>query len=145
MDTLTDLGYDYIMGVKLHQDSLFQMLVEQDKIDWETANFDKQKKLKLLEHTASVKEFLLWKTSLILIESELTINEDGWQNFVSKIAELTDKDTPTIFDFRSILQALSDSMTTKIRSKIWTLIKRYIGHYELTNRFICCRKSTTPS
>ncbi|MDM8560364.1 transposase [Candidatus Parabeggiatoa sp. HSG14] len=39
LDTLTNLGYDYIMGVKLHQDSLFQMLVEQDKIDWEAANF----------------------------------------------------------------------------------------------------------
>lgn len=138
LDTLEELGYDYIMGVKLHQDSLFQMLLEQDKLDWESANFDKQEKLKLLEHSVSVKEFLLWKTKQILVESELIINEDGWQNFANKINELTDKDTPIISDFRNTLQALSDSMTTKIRSKIWTLIKRYIGRYEDSSRFICC-------
>jgi len=138
LDTLTDLGYDYIMGVKLHQDSLFQMLVEQDKIDWEAANFDEQKKLKLLEYTVSVKEFLLWKTKQILLLNELTINEEAWQIFANEIANLTDKDTPNASDFRTILQGLSDFMTTKVRSKIWTLIKRYIGHYELTNRFICC-------
>ena len=138
LDTLVDQGYDYIMGVKLHQDSLFQMLIEQDKLDWESANFDEHKKLKLLEHTVSVKEFLLWKTKQILIANGLTSNEAGWQDFANKIAMLTDKDTPTVSDFRSILQAISDSMTTKIRSKIWTLIKHYIGRYELTNRFICC-------
>jgi len=136
LDTLVAQGYDYIMGVKLRQDSLFQMLLEQDKLDWESANFDEQ--LKLLEHTVSVKEFLLWKTSLLLITNGLTINDEGWQNFAYKIGMLTDNDTPTVSDFRSILEALSDSMTTKIRSKIWTLIKRYSGHYELTNRFICC-------
>lgn len=65
LDTLVDLGYDYIMGVKLHQDVLFQMLLEQNKLDWFTANFDKQFNLKLLEHTVSVKEFLLWKTNFV--------------------------------------------------------------------------------
>jgi transposase len=141
LDTLVDQGYDYIMGVKLRQDSLFQMLLDQDKLDWESANFDEQKKLKRLEHTVSVKEFLLWKTSLILVANGLTKNFEGWQNFVNKIGMLTDNDTPTVSDFRSILEALSDSMTTKVRSKIWTLIKRYSGHYELTNRFICCLNS----
>ena len=29
-------------------------------------------------------------------------------------------------------------MTTKIRNKIWTVIKRYIGHYEHRSRLICC-------
>ena len=138
LDTLTDLGYDYIMGVKLHQDSLFQMLVEQDKIDWEAALFDEQKKLKLQEHTVSVKEFLLWKIKQILLLNELGINEEVWQIFANEIANLTDLETPNSSDFRTILQGLSDSMTTKVRSKIWTLIKRYIGHYEQTNRFICC-------
>jgi len=136
LDTLTDLGYDYIMGVKLRQDSLFQMLLEQDKLDWESANFDG--KIKLLEHTVSVKEFLLWKTSLILTASKLTINEEAWQQFSNKITKLTNEDTPTASDFKNILEALSDSMTTKIRSKVWMLIKHYTGRYELTNRFICC-------
>lgn len=138
LDTLVDQGYDYIMGVKLRQDSLFQMLFEPDKLDWESANFDEQKKLKLLEHTVSVKEFVLWKTSLILMANDLTFNDEGWQNFANKIANLTDNDTPIISEFKSILQALSDSMTPKVRNKIWMVIKRYSGHYELTNRFICC-------
>lgn len=138
LDTLVAQGYDYIMGVKLRQDSLFQMLLEQDKLNWESANFDEQEKLKLLEHTVSVKEFLLWKTSLILIANGLTKNEEGWQIFANKIAMLTDNDTPIVSDFRSILQELSDSMITSVRSKIWMLIKRYNGRYELTNRFICC-------
>lgn len=138
LDTLIDLGYDYIMGVKLRQDVLLQMLFEPGNLDWEQANFDKKNKLKLLEHTVSVKEFLLWKTKQILTANELPNNDEAWQHFADKIARLTDKDTPTISDFRNILQALSGSMTSKVRNKIWMLIKRYIGHYELTNRFICC-------
>lgn len=138
LDTLTSQGYDYIMGVKLRQDALFQMLLEQGKLDWELATDDEQKKLKLLERNVSVKEFLLWKTSLILADNELTINDEAWQQFTDKITMLTDENTPTASDFKLVLQALSDSMTTKIRNKIWMLIKRYTGQVELTNRFICC-------
>lgn len=138
LDTLTSQGYDYIMGVKLRQDALFQMLFEQNKLDWEQANFDEQKKLKLLERTVSVKEFLLWKTSLILADNGLTKNDEAWQQFTDKIVKLTNENTPTTSNFRNVLQTLSDSMITKVRNKIWMLIKRYTGHYELTNRFICC-------
>jgi len=138
LETLTNKGYDYIMGVKLRQDALFQMLFEQDLLDWERARNDEQKKLKLLDYIVSVKEFLLWKTKQILVANELTSNDETWQQFAEKIASLTDEDTPNLADFRKVLQALSDSMTTKVRHQIWMLIKRYTGHYELTNRFICC-------
>ncbi len=138
LDTVTDQGYDYIMGVKLRQDALCQMLFEQDDLDWTQAVDDGKKKLKLLERRVSVKTFLLWKTKEILAAHDLVMADNAWQPFADKITGLTDDDELTANEFRRILQALSPEMTTKIRGKIWTIIKRYKGRYELSRRFICC-------
>ncbi len=91
LDTLTNQGYDYIMGVKLRQDAWFQMLFESDQLDWERATNDKQNQLKLLERTVSVKEFWLWKTKQILVANQLTNNEETWQQFTDQIVRLTDE------------------------------------------------------
>ncbi len=138
LDKVTDQGYDYIMGVKLRQDALCKMLFEQDDLDWSQAVDDGKKKLKLLERRVSVKAFLLWKTGQILAANDLALDEAAWQPFVDKIMSLTDDDEPTIKEFKPVLQALSEGMTRKIWGKIWTVIKRYKGRYELDRRFICC-------
>ena len=138
LDTVTDQGYDYIMGVKLRQDALCGMLFDRDDLDWSQAVDDGKKKLKLLERRVAVKTFLLWKTKQILAAHDLDVAENGWQPFVDQIMGLTDDDEPTVKDFTPVLQPLSEEMTSKVRGKIWTVIKRYKGRYELDRRFICC-------
>ncbi len=138
LDKVADQGYGHIMGVKLRQDALCKMLFEQDDLDWDQADDDARKMLKLLERKVSVKEFLLWKTKQILTAHDCPLSADFWPPFVDRIMLLTDKDEPTVKTFRSVLQELSPQMTTKIRLKIWTVIKRYTGRYELRHRFICC-------
>ncbi len=138
LDKVTDQGYDYIMGVKLRQDALCKMLFDRDDLDWDQAEDDGKKKLKLLERRVSVKTFLLWKAKEILTAHDLPLAEKGWQPFVDQIMALTDDDAPTVKEFKPVLQALSEEMTTKVRGKIWTIIKRYKGRYDLNRRFICC-------
>jgi transposase len=138
LDTVTDQGYDYIMGVKLRQDALCQMLFERNDLDWDQAADDKKKKLKLLERRVSVKAFLLWKTKQVLAAHDLFLVDAAWPPFVDQVMSLTDTDKPAAKEFRSVLQALSPEMDTKVRAKIWTIIKRYTGRYESVHRFICC-------
>jgi hypothetical protein len=126
------------MGVKLRQDALCKMLFERDDLDWNQADDDARKTLKLLERWVSVKEFMLWKTTQILSDHDLPLADAAWSPFVDRIMSLTDKDEPTANEFRTVLQELSPEMTTKIRLKIWKVIKRYRGRYELRHRFICC-------
>ncbi len=138
LDKVRGEGYDYIMGVKLRQDALCQMLFEREDIDWTQATDGAKKALKLLERRVSVTDFLLWKTKEILAAHDLPLSDAAWQPFADRIAELSDEDEPTAKEFRSTLQALSEEMNTKVRGKIWTLIKRYKNRYEAVHRFICC-------
>jgi transposase len=135
-------GFDYIMGVKLRQDALCQMLFEQGEVDWDgVEKRDDLRDLKVIERKVAVKYFLLWKTKEILKAHRISASDAAFQLFVDQIEALTDKSEPVSKDFKAVLQGLTPEMTTKIRQKIWTVIKRYTKRYDHVYRFIYCLNS----
>jgi transposase len=128
--------FDYIMGVKMRQDALCQMLFSQEQVSWDEAI--EYKKLKLIERKVKLKEFLIWKTQAIVCAHKLQVTEESVLAFIEKINGLSDHDEPNSKDFKACLEALSEQMTAKIRQKIWQVIKRYKGLYEKEYRFVLC-------
>lgn len=128
--------FDYIMGVKMRQDALCQMLFSQEKVSWDDAI--EYKNLKIIERTVKVKEFLMWKAREILSAHKIQIRQESFLPFVETINGLSDQDEPTSKDFKPLFEAMSEHMTAKIRQKIWDLIKRYKGLYEKEYRFVLC-------
>lgn len=128
--------FDYIMGVKMRQDALCQMLFSQERVNWDDAI--EYKNLKIIERTVKVKEFLMRKTREIVSAHKLQVPEERFLAFIEKINGLRDHDEPTSKDFTPCLEAMSEQMTAKIRQKIWQVIKRYKGLYEKEYRFVLC-------
>jgi transposase len=128
--------FDYIMGVKIRQDALCQMLFSQEQVSWDDAI--EYKNLKIIERTVKVKEFLMWKTREIVSAHKLQVTEERFLGFIEKINGLRDHDEPTSKDFKPCLEAMAKQMTAKLRQKIWAVIKRYKGLYEKEYRFVLC-------
>ena len=128
--------FDYIMGVKMRQDALCQMVFSQERVSWDEAS--EYKNLKIIERTVKVTEFLLWKAQEICSAHNLDVPPERWQAFIEKITGLSTQEAPTLKELRPLFEALSEQMTAKIRQKIWAVIKRYKGLYEREYRFILC-------
>ena len=132
-------GFDYIMGVKLRQDALCQMLFEREEINWE--GVEKRgdlRDLQVFERTVTVKEFLLWKSKEILQARQICATEAAFQAFADQVASLTDASEPVSADFRQVLDGLSPQVTPAVRQKVWGLIKRYVKRYDHAYRFVFC-------
>lgn len=129
-------NFDYIMGVKMRQDALCQMLFSQQKVRWDDAI--EYKNLKIIESTVKVKEFLIWKAREIISAHKLQVPQASFLAFIEKINALRDHDEPTSKDFKPLWEAMSEQMTTQIRRNIWQVIKRYKGLYEKQYRFVLC-------
>ncbi|MCP4706042.1 MAG: IS1634 family transposase [candidate division Zixibacteria bacterium] len=142
LERIEERGFDYIMGVKLRQDALCQMLFERNEIDWKDIDeIDELNKLKVLEHKVSVKDFLLWKTETILKTHHISVTNSAFAAFSNKIEAMTNEDDPTAKDFKEILQGLSPQMDKKPGGKIWQVIKRYKKRYERVYRLVFCLNS----
>jgi transposase len=128
--------FDYIMGVKMRQDALCQMLFSQEQVHWEDAI--EYKNLKIIERTVKVKEFLMWKAREIFSAHKIDVPHERFLPFIEKINGLSNQEEPTLKDFTPLFEVMSEQMTAKIRQKIWTVIKRYKGLYEQEYRFVLC-------
>jgi transposase len=146
LQELEGQGFDYIMGVKMRQDAICQMLFAQEKVNWDGDDVIEEKKngktLKIIERKVKVKDFLIWKVRDILSAHKIPVAQERFLPFIEKInglnAQEQDDDRPTSKAFKPIFEAMSEQMTAKIRQKMWAVIKRYKGLYEKEYRFVLC-------
>jgi len=154
LDMIIAQGFDYIMGVKVRQDEICNMLFSEGYAD---EYYEEYNDLKLRERKVKIKDFLLWKTKEILSRGSLT----GKENIISvpiparederfsileeKIRALTNRDEIEYHSIKTIL--IEDSLSgkekyeeidSKICRKIFNVVKRYIGKYENELRYIIC-------
>ena len=139
---LEDQGFDYIMGVKMRQDELFGMLLAQGQLTFpEPAkapkDHPKRQPLQIMERRVAIKDFLVWKTGEILREKKIVVSEAALADFSAWLRTLTNQDTPVWKTGLRALRALTGE--TKARRQIMTVVRRYVGRYERTYRFVICR------
>ncbi len=129
-------GFNYIMGVKSHQDEICRMIysdIEEDKKQFEDYN-----DIKIREKRIKIKDFLLWKIKIILRENKKEINEEEYCRLKKGIQNLTNQHNIKYEDFKIKIKSLSEDIDSKLSYKIFTLIKKYIGKYEDELRYVVC-------
>ncbi len=129
-------GYDYIMGVKHRQDGMCAMLVETQ--GWEDGSYEWHKDLKVKEQRVRIKDFLIWKTKQWLGQSQANPGARAMARFEAKIRGLTNRDGVDYADFKPLLEGLAGSEDKPLCRKLFQLIKKYVGRYEQTPRYIVC-------
>ncbi len=129
-------GYDYIMGVKHRQDGMCAMLVETQ--GWEDGSYEWHKDLKVKEQRVRIKDFLIWKTKQWLGQSQASPGARAMARFEAKIRGLTNRDGVDYADFKPLLEGLAGSEDKPLCRKLFQLIKKYVGRYEQTPRYIVC-------
>ncbi len=127
-------GYDYIMGVKHRQDGMCAMLVETQ--GWEDGSYEWHKDLKVKEQRVRIKDFLIWKTKQWLGQSQANPGARAMARFEAKIRGLTNRDGVDYADFKPLLEGLAGSEDKPLCRKLFQLIKKYVGRYEQTPRYI---------
>ena len=135
-------GFDYIIGVKMHQNELYQSLLARNEyefaLDWEQDEVSEYRQLKVIERVVGVKEFLSWKAKLIVREHHMTCSDDTFRPFVEQIQGLTNTSKPDFRTFRKVLRECVPQVDSKLCQKIIALLKRYENHYDDEPRFIIC-------
>jgi transposase len=129
-------GFDYIMGVKMHQNELCQMLFVKDEVDWDEA--ENYRDLKILEKRIDVKEFLQWKLREVLRVDGVLFSDETFTECDNWIQLLTNDIEPDFKEVRQILKNSIAGIDSKICSKMVAVIKRYQKRYENEYRFIIC-------
>ena len=136
LQRLEDEEFDYIMGVKHHQDEMIQMFF--DKNGLPENRYRDYKDLKIQEKKVAVKDFLLWKTEKILKENEVKYTLKSLARLKEKIFTLNNKTDVKYADFREALEKLDENQNSKTRKKIFGLIKKYLGRYQDAVRTVVC-------
>ena len=127
-------GFDYIMGVKHRQSEIMAMLFSEDEL--KDKDYENYKGLKIQEKQIEVADFLIWKSKKILNKEGTSLNDKAFVPLEKMILNLKNKDEVTYADYKQILvKVVPDS---KIRRKIFTLIKKYQGQYEDNLRTVIC-------
>jgi len=134
LDKITEEGYDYIMGVKLRQDEMMAMLLEDTGLF--RRGVIKFKDLKIVDRRISVKTFMLWKIAIILELSARQKQSAGWNDFKMIINALDNKTNIGLNDLRENLKQLGVADTKK-RQRLGRFLKKYEGRYEETVRLVC--------
>lgn len=134
LDRIEEEGFGYIMGVKLRQDEICEMvfsaLHEED--------CEEYKNLKIWEKKIKIKEFLIWKVKHILVKSGLNINDEKFQILQEQILVLSNKEAPTYKIYKTILKEAAKGIDSKICQKVFRFKKKYSGKYEDELRYIVC-------
>ncbi len=136
VDELEEQGFEYIMGVKMRQNEVYQYLLHTDELHWEHAG--EHRRLKVFERRVRVKDFLFWKTRQILTIHKVDVKEEAFRHIVEQIEALGDDSEPDFKAFRELLRALSSQVDSQLCQKIINVLKRYQRHYDDTPRFIIC-------
>ena len=140
MKCIEDKGYDYIMGVKMRNNELCQMLFSRAAIDWTAAEVVHYRQLKILERRVDVKGFLVWKSRDLLKKHDPHADVEIPGEYGEWVMRLTNQAEPDYRGLRGLLKGLPPEfkMDPQISERIVTLIKRYANHYEDHYRFIVC-------
>lgn len=136
LQRLEDEEFDYIMGVKHHQDEMIQMFF--DKNGLPENRYRDYKDLKIQEKKVAVKDFLLWKTEKILKENEVKYTLKSLARLKEKVFILNNRTEVKYADFREVLEKLDGNQSDKTRKKIFGLIKKYLGRYQDAIRTVVC-------
>lgn len=134
LNTIEAEGFDYIMGVKLRQDEICEMLFSH----LEEGDFEAYKDLKIKEKRIKIKEFLIWKTKQILKTTGVSVIDKKFNLFEKQILDLSNEQEPDYQTYKNILKQVTHEIDSKQCQKIFRLIKKYFGRYEDELRYIIC-------
>jgi transposase len=134
LDRIEEEGFGYIMGVKLRQDEICEMVFS----DLNQEDFEEYKDLKIWEKKIRIKEFLVWKAEKILMESGVRGLDEQYKILREQIMALSNDKPPTYKTYKKILQGIAEEIDPKICQKVFRLIKKYYGRYEDELRYVVC-------
>jgi transposase len=134
LDRIEGEGFSYIMGVKLRQDEICEMVFS----DLSAEDFEEYRGLKIWEKKIKIKGFLIWKAKRILIKSGVRIIDEKFKLLKEQIMALSDEKAPTYKVYKKILGEIAKEIDPKICRKIFQLIKKYYGKYGDELRYIVC-------
>ncbi|MCP4937132.1 MAG: IS1634 family transposase [bacterium] len=137
IEELEEHGFDCIMGVKMHQNELYQSVILRGELDWKEASLE-HRGLKVLEKHVVIKKFLGWKFKRLLMEAQIDISDEQFHPVLEQIKELNNTTVPDFKSFRKLLRACWPDIDSKLCQKIITVLKRYKNHYDDKARFIIC-------
>jgi transposase len=132
--TIEREGFDYIMGVKVRQSEVHAMLFEDEQV--EESQYVEHKGLKIQEKQIRVKDFLLWKSKIIL-ENKNALSDGQDLSALQGLIDSLEKDT--IVEISAVKKALLGiTQDGKVYGRISTLLKKYQGRYDDKLRTIIC-------
>jgi len=134
LDRIKEEGFGYIMGVKLRQDEICEMVFS----DLHREESEEYKDLKIWEKRIKIKSFLIWKVKQILLKSGIDIIDGKFKILTEQIKSLSNKEMPTYKIYKNILQEAAAEIDPKTSQKVFRLIKKYHGKYETELRYIVC-------
>lgn len=131
---LESKGFNYIMGVKIRQNEMVEMLLENNVAeDGDSQALDE---LKVWNREVPVKDFILWKAERVFNSESNSYDrkETRWLELRQSLEEMDAKSTPK--DFREKAKRSLDASRCPIRAALNRLVKKYEGQYGETERFI---------
>jgi transposase len=132
--TIESEGFDYIMGVKHRQSEMHAMLLEDGQL--EESQYVAHKGLKIQEKQIGVKDFLLWKSKVIL-ENKKVYSDQQDLSLLQVLIDSLKKDT--IVETSAVKKALLGiTQDRKVYGRICALLKKYQGKYDEKLRTIIC-------
>ena len=136
LEKIENEDFAYIMGIKIRQDEIMDMVFDQQKIL--NTSYEDYKTLKIQEQSLHHKDFLLWKIGKIFNKSKINYKENDFLILKDIILELDENSSVKYKDFKSALELLDKSSENKTRKKIFALIKKYEGKYNQKRRVVIC-------
>ncbi len=134
LDKIELEGFDYIMGVKHRQSEIMAMLFSQGELKWE--DYEKYNGLKIQERKIKMTDFLIWKSKEILKKVGIGFTDKDLAPLRTMISNLKNNDEINYKSYKEILEKVVSE--TKLRRKIFRLIKKYQGQYENSLRTVIC-------
>jgi len=134
LDKIEGEGFDYIMGVKHRQSEIMAMLFSQGELKWE--DYEKYNGLKIQERKIKVTDFLIWKSKEILKKVGIGFTDKDFAPLRTMVLNLKNNDEIKYKSYKEILEKVVSE--TKLRRKIFRLIKKYQGQYEKSLRTVIC-------
>ena len=134
---ILDKDYDYIMGVKQKQEEQAKIFFTDDKLFDENSIIYND--LKIVDRDLVVKDFIIWKISMVLRLNCILSNTQNLQSLNKKIYALSNENTKVFYkDFKVDIEKLIDHKDKKLCRKIFGIIKKHAGKYDNHTRFIIC-------
>lgn len=134
LNRLQEEGFDYIMGVKVRQDEICEMLFSEHNEE----SFEDYKDLKIKEKKIKIKKFLIWKIKKILEKKGVVVIDKKFNLLAEKILNLDNQNEPKYKIYKDILEGITEEIDTKICQRVYKLIKKYFGRYDDELRYIIC-------